>query len=146
MPRPPPLPLAPALPPFGPIASPLARAKPPARSPHSLSLTSQPHRLASPSRVLPLAGRPAPPVSCVVFLAYDALPSPHRRPLAIPSPHREVRHRPVPPLDRVLASTAPSTPPPVVRSRRRRCAALMSALCTSPAPAELHRSPPLGRL
>jgi hypothetical protein len=112
MPRPPPLPLAPALPPFGPIASPLARAKPPARSPHSLSLTSQPHRLASPSRVLPLAGRPAPPVSCVVFLAYDALPSPHRRPLAIPSPHREVRHRPVPPLDRVLASTAPSTPPP----------------------------------
>jgi hypothetical protein len=31
--------------------------------------------------VLSLTGRPAPPVSRVVFLTYDAPPSPHRRPL-----------------------------------------------------------------
>jgi hypothetical protein len=129
MPRPPPPPLAPALPPFGPLAGPLARAKPPARSPHSLSLTSQP----SLSRA-PFTGRPAPPVSRVISLAYGAppsLPSPSpRRPLAVPSPHRESSAPPRPPrLTNVLTQYRPA-----VESCRRRCAALMPALCASPAP------------
>jgi hypothetical protein len=143
MPRPPPLPLAPALPPFGLIAGPLPRAQPLVRPPRSLSLTSQPHLPATLSRALPLAGRPAPPISrVVVFLAYDAPPSP-RPPSRRPSPCRtgEFGTAPSSPLDRVLAQYRPA-----VKSHRRRCAALMPALCTSPAPAELRLSPPLGRL
>jgi hypothetical protein len=136
-PRPPPLSRAPVLPPFGPIAGPLPRALPLARPPRSLSLTSQPHLPATLS-VLPLAGRPAPPVSrVVVFLAYDAPSSP------CPSPccTGEFGTAPSLPLDRVLAQSRPA-----VKSHRRRCATLMPALCTSPAPVELRRSPPLGRL
>jgi hypothetical protein len=103
MSRPPPPPPRPRIPPFGPLAGPLARAKPPTRSPRSLSLTSQPHLPAPLARALPLTGRPAPPVSRVVFLAYDAPPSPHHRPL-----HRR-------PLAHPLAAqeefgTAPSSP------------------------------------
>jgi hypothetical protein len=135
--------LAPAHPPFGPLAGPLPRAKPPARFPLSLSLASQPHLPAPLSRALPLTGRPAPPVSRVVFLAYDAPPSPHRRPL-----HRhplaaqeEFGTALSSPFDHVLAQYRPA-----VESHRRRCATLMPALCTSPAPAELPRSPPRGRL
>jgi hypothetical protein len=104
MPRPPPLPLALALPPFGPLSacSPARAAAP--RSPPSLSLTSRPHLPATPSRALPLAGRPAPPVSrFVVFLAYDASPSPR------PSPRHteEFGTAPSLPLDRVLAQYRP---------------------------------------
>jgi hypothetical protein len=99
MPRPPPLSLAPARPPFGPIAGPLPRAQPLARSPPSLSLASQPHLSAPLSRALPLTGRPAPPVSRVVFLAYDAPPSPRRT--------GKFGTAPSPPLDCVLASTPP---------------------------------------
>jgi hypothetical protein len=139
---PPPPSLAPAHPPFGTIANPLPRAKPPARSPPSLSLASQPHLTAPLSRALPLTGRPAPSVSRVVFLAYDAPPSPPspspRRPLAT---QEEFGTAPSSPLDHVLAQYRP-----VVESHRRRCATLMLALCTSPARAELRRSPPLGRL
>jgi hypothetical protein len=108
----------------------------------SLSLASQPHLPASLSRALPLTGRPAPPVSRVVFLAYDAPPSPPspspRHPLAT---QEEFGTAPSSPLDHVLAQYRPA-----VESHRRRCATLMSALCTSPTPAELRRSPPLGRL
>jgi hypothetical protein len=119
--RPPPLPLAPALPrllgpPFGLIAGPLARAKPPTRSPHSLSLTSQPHR-------------PAP-----LFSPSSSPPSSSPR----PSPRHtgEFGTAPSSPLDHVLAQYRPA-----VESHRRRCATLMPTLCTSPAPAELRRSP-----
>jgi hypothetical protein len=142
MPRPPPPPRAPADPPVGPIAGPLPRAKPPARSPPSLSLASQPHLPVPLSRALPLTGRPDPPVSHVVFLAYDAPSSPPSpspcHPLAT---QEEFGTAPSSPLDHVLAQYRPA-----VESHRRRCATLMPALCTSPAPAELRRSPPLGRL
>jgi hypothetical protein len=68
----------------------------------------------------------------------------HRRPLIAvpaPSPRRTGKFgtAPSPPLDHVLAQYRPA-----VESHRRRCATLMPALCTSPAPAELHRSPPPG--
>lgn len=117
MSRPPPPFPAPAHPPFGPLAGPLARAKPPARSPHSLSLTSQPHLPAPLARALPLTGRPAPPVSHIVFLAYDVPSSPHRRPLhrrplaaqeefgTAPSSPLDQRPCPVPP--RRLVSSVP---------------------------------------
>jgi hypothetical protein len=49
------------------------------------------------------------------------------------------------PRPRRLTASLPGIAP-AVRSRRRRCAALIPALCTSPASAELRRSPPLGRL
>jgi hypothetical protein len=130
--------------PFRPNSRPApARAAAP-RFPPSHSLTSQPHLPATLSRALPLAGRAAPPVSrFVVFLAYDAPPSPPSPSLPSPSPHRigEFGTAPSLPLDRVLAQYRPA-----VRSHRRRCATLMPALCTSPATAELRRSPPLGRL
>jgi hypothetical protein len=74
------------------------------RSPPSLSLTSQPHLPATPSRALPLAGKPAPPVSRFVVLpAYDAPPSPR------PSPRRtgEFGTAPSSPLDRVHAQYRP---------------------------------------
>jgi hypothetical protein len=86
-----------------------ARAQPPC-SPPSLSLTSRPHLPAAPSRVLPLAGRPAPPVSrFVVLLAYDSpLSPPSPSPPSSsprPSPRRtgEFGTAPSLPLDRVLA-------------------------------------------
>jgi hypothetical protein len=60
---PPPLPRAHAFPSLGPLAGLLARKA--ARA------------LPSPA----LTDRPAPPVSRVVFLTYEAPPSPHRRPL-----------------------------------------------------------------
>jgi hypothetical protein len=137
MPRPPPLFLAPARPPFGPIAGPLPRA-PLLLSLWQASSTCQPLSLA---RSLSLADRPHRSV------ASSSSRTMHRRPLiAVPSPSPRRTGKfgttPSPPLDCVLAST----PPPPVRSRRRRCATLMPALCTSPAPAELRRSPPLGRL
>jgi hypothetical protein len=85
-----------------PISRP-ARARSRPHAPLTLSLTSQPHPPAPLARALPLTGRPAPPVSRVVFLAYDAPPSPHCRPL-----HRR-------PLAHPLAAqeefgTAPSSP------------------------------------
>jgi hypothetical protein len=80
MSRPPPLPRACAFLSLGPLAG-RSRARSPARSPRSPSLTHQPHPPAPLARALSLTGRPAPPVSRVVFLTYDAPPSPHRRPL-----------------------------------------------------------------
>jgi hypothetical protein len=129
--------------PFRPNSRPaLARAA--ARAPpRSLSLTSQPHLPATLSCALPLAGRPTPPVSrVVVFLTYDAPPSPPQ-PSPRPSPcrTREFGTAPSLPLDRVHAQYRPA-----VKSHRRRCATFMPVLCTSPAPTELRRSPPLGRL
>jgi hypothetical protein len=130
--------------PFRPITGRPAPARAAApRSPPSLSLTSQPHLPATPSRAVPLASRPAPLVSRFVVLpAYDA-PSSPPSPSPLPSPRRtrEFGTAPSSPLDRVRAQYCPA-----VRSRRRRCAALMPALCTSPAPAELRRSPSLERL
>jgi hypothetical protein len=149
MSRPPPPVPAPAPPPLGPLAGLLARAKPPACSPHSLSLTSQPHLPAPLARALPLTGRPAPPVSRVVFLAYDAPPSPHRRPL-----HRR-------PLAHPLAAqeefgTAPSSPldqrPCPVLPRRGVSSAPLCDInagavhLTGARRAPLLHSPPLGRL
>jgi hypothetical protein len=113
IPRPPPPPSRPHSPPYGPIAGPLPRAQPP-HSPPSLSLTSRPHLPAAPSRVLPLAGRLAPPVSrFVVLLAYDAPPSPPSpsppSPSPRPSPRRtgEFGTAPSSPLDRVLSRYHP---------------------------------------
>jgi hypothetical protein len=134
--------LAPARPPFGPIAGPLPRAKPPARSPplslwqasptcqplslaRSLSLTDRPHRSAASSSSRTMHRRPL-----------------HRRPLAHPlAAQEEFGTAPSSPLDHVLAQYRPA-----VESHHRRYETLMPALCTSPAPAELRRSPPLGRL
>jgi hypothetical protein len=95
-----PPPPRPRIPPLRPISRP-ARAREAARA--LPSLTSQPHLPVPLARALPLTGRPAPPVSRVVFLAYDAPPSPHRHPL-----HRR-------PLAHPLAAqeefgTAPSSP------------------------------------
>jgi hypothetical protein len=128
--------------PFGPLAGPLAREA--ARALPSLSLTDEPAPPASPSRSrapphwqtgptgqlrhLPCVRRTAVPSIAVP----SPIPSPHRKSSAPPRPHR---------LTNVLAQYRPA-----VESHRRRCAALMLALCTSPAPAELRRSPPLGRL
>jgi hypothetical protein len=113
MPRPPPLPLAPALPPFGPLP---ARSRARSRSAlPSLSLADEPappasHSLSrAPSRWqtgptsqplcrLPRVRRTAVPSIVVPSIA---VPSP------IPSPHRRVRHRPSSPLDRVLAQYRP---------------------------------------
>jgi hypothetical protein len=109
MPRPPPLPLAPALPPFGPLSARSCARVAALCSPPSLSLTSRPHLPATPSRALPLASRPAPPVSrFVVFLTYDTPPSPPSS-SPRPSPRRtgEFGTAPSSPLDRVLARYRP---------------------------------------
>jgi hypothetical protein len=134
----PPPPLAPALPPYGPL---------PACSPAPA---------ATPLPSLSLADEPAPPVSHSLSLA----DRPHRSAASSSSSRtthrRPLHHRPLahplaaqeslaPPRPRRLTPSLPGTAP-AVRSRRRRCAALMPALCTSPAPAELRRSPSLGRL
>lgn len=142
-PPPPPPPLAPALLlPFGPL---LARSRARSRSAPPLSLADEPAPPASrslsraPSRwQTGPTGQPLrrPPRVRLTAVPSIAVPSP------IPLPHRKIWHRPSSPLDRVLARYRP----PAVRSRRRRCAALMPVLCTSPAPAELRRSPSLGRL
>jgi hypothetical protein len=76
MSRPPPLPRARAFPSLGPLAGLLVREA--ARTLPSPALADTPAPL---SRALSLTGRPAPPVSRVVFPAYDAPSSPHRRPL-----------------------------------------------------------------
>jgi hypothetical protein len=141
-------PSLPRSPPFGPLPA-CSRARAVAPRFLSLSLASRPHLPAALSRALTPAGRPAPPVSRFVVLpTYGSsrspptvVPSIAPVPSPIPSPHRRVCTTPSLPLDRVLARYRPA-----VRSRRRRCAALMPALCTSPAPAELRRSPSLGRL
>jgi hypothetical protein len=142
-----PSPLAPALPPLDPLAGPLPRTKPPACSPplslwqasptcqslslsRSLSLADRPHRSAASSSSRTMHRRPLTTVPSI------AVPSP------IPSPHRKSSAQPRP---RRLTTSLPSTAP-AVESHRRRCATLMPALCTSPAPTELHRSPPLERL
>jgi hypothetical protein len=114
MSRLPPPPSRPRSPPFRPNCRPApARAQPP-HSPPSLSLTSRPHLPAAPSRALPLAGRPAPPVSrFVALLAYDTPPSPPSSsppsPSPLPSPRRtgEFGTAPSSPLDRVLARHHP---------------------------------------
>jgi hypothetical protein len=111
------------------------RARQPAPHPASLSLAKRPHPSAALSlaRSLPLAEWP-PLVSCFVVLP----PSPHRSHLR-PSPPSS------PPSSRRTGKfgTAPSSPPldqrprryrPAVVSPRRRCAALMAALCSSPEP------------
>jgi hypothetical protein len=142
MSRPPPPFPAPAHPPFGPLAGPLAREA--ARVLPSLSLADRPAPPASPSRSrapphwqtgptgqprrLPRVRRTAVPSIAIPW----PIPSPHRKSSAPPRPHR---------LTNVLAQYRPA-----VESHRRRCAASMPALCTLPAPAELRRSPPLGRL
>jgi hypothetical protein len=105
MPRPPPLLLAPAFPLSADCRPAPSRAQPLRAPPPSLSLTSRPHLPATPSRALPLAGRPAPPVSRFVVLpAYDALPSP---PSPSPRLTREFGTAPSLPLDRVLARYRP---------------------------------------
>jgi hypothetical protein len=104
MSRPPSLPRARAFPSLGPLAGLLAREA--TRALPSPALADTPAPLA---RVLSLTGRPAPPVSRVVFPAYDAPPSPHRRPLHLrplaaqeefgtaPSSPLDQRPYPVPP-------------------------------------------------
>jgi hypothetical protein len=133
----------PAHSPLRPISRP-ARAHEAARTLPSLSFADEPAPPASPSRShspphwqtgptgqprrLPRVRRTAVPSIAVP----SPIPSPHRKSLAPPRPHR---------LTNVLAQYRPA-----VESHRRHYAVLMSALCTSPAPAELRRSPPLGRL
>jgi hypothetical protein len=105
MSRPPPLPRARAFPSLGPLAGLLARAKPPARSPHPLSLTRQPlslahfpsladrpHRSAASSSPRTTLHRPLTAVPSI------AVPSPHRKSSAPPrTPPLDQRPYPVPP-------------------------------------------------
>jgi hypothetical protein len=104
MTRPPPLPRACAIFSLSPLASLLTRED--ARALPSPALADTPAPLA---RVFPLSGRPTPPVSRVIFPAYDAPSSLHRRPLH----HRplaaqeEFGTAPSSPLTNVLAGTAP---------------------------------------
>jgi hypothetical protein len=95
--------------PFRPIAGPLPRVCSRSALPPPLSLTSRPHLPVTPSRALPLAGRPAPLVSRFVVLpTYDA-PSSPPSPSPRPSPRRtgEFGTAPSSPLDRVLARYRP---------------------------------------
>jgi hypothetical protein len=100
MARPPPLPRARSFLSLGPLVGLLTREA--ARTLPSPALADTPAPLA---RVFSLSGRPVPPVSRVVFPAYDAPPSLHRRPftvvpsITVPSPHRK--------------SSAPPRPPPL---------------------------------
>jgi hypothetical protein len=96
----------------------------------SLSLADRPHRSAASSSSRTTHRRPLTVVPSITVPS--PIPSPYRKSSAPPRPHR---------LTNVLAQYRPA-----VESHRRRCAALMPALCTSPAPAELRRFPPLGRL
>jgi hypothetical protein len=96
MPRPPPLPLAPALPPFGPLP---ARSRACSRSPlPSLSLADEPappasHSLSrAPSRWQ--TGPTGQPLHRLPRVRRTVVPS-IAVPSPIPSPHRRVRHRPV---------------------------------------------------
>jgi hypothetical protein len=140
MSRPPLLP-APVHPPPRPISRPArARSRPraplapsrshanPTRQPLSLarfpSLADRLHRSAASSSSRTTLRCPLTAVPSIV------VPSPHRKSSAPPRPPR---------LTNVLARYRPA-----VESHRRRCAALMPALCTSPAPAELRRSLPSG--
>jgi hypothetical protein len=117
----------PLSPPVPATPSPSAHLRPTPRS-RPLPLADWPHRSAAPSSS-PRTALSRSPLTTVPSLA----PSPR------PSPRRTGKFGTAPssPLDRVLARYRP-----VVRSRRRRCAAFTPALCTSPASAELHRSPP----
>ena len=129
--RNPPFSHAPALPAFGPTAACL-RARAPARSSPSLSLTRRPHPSAALSLAhsLPLTKRPH----------RSAASSSVRRPLAEVTSGRRLR----PPLCHPAAqgSLAPLRPPPLdqrprryrpaVASPRRRCAPFMAALGSSP--------------
>jgi hypothetical protein len=112
------------------------RARAPARSAPRLPLSGKTSPPASRplSRTLAPSGREAPLVSCFVVLP----PSLHRSHLR-PSPPSS------PPSSRCTGKfgTAQSSPPldqrprryrPAVVSPRRRCAALMAALCSSPEP------------
>jgi hypothetical protein len=139
MSRPPLLPRARAFPPpLGPLAGPLTREA--ARALPSLPLADKPAPPASPSRSRAPSHWQTGPTGQLRRLPHVrssavpsiVVPSPHRKSSAPPRPHR---------LTNVLAQYRPA-----VESHRRRCATLMPALCTSPAPAELRRSPPLGRL
>jgi hypothetical protein len=98
------------------------------RSPWQAGRTGQPPR--RPRRVRLHHGHLRPPSS--------SSPRPLAHPLA-------AQRSSAPPRPRRLTASLPGTAP-AVRSRHRRCAALIPALCTSPASVELHRSPPLGRL
>jgi hypothetical protein len=99
MARPPPLPRTRAFLSLGPLAGLLTREA--ARALPSPALTDTPAPPASPlARAFSLSGRPAPPVSRVVFPAYDAPLSLHRRPL---------HHRPLAAQEEF--GTAPSSPP-----------------------------------
>jgi hypothetical protein len=137
MPRPPP-PLAPMTPPFWPISD-LLLARSPLRTP-SLSLADEPTPPAS--RSLSRAhsrwqtdptGQPLrrPPRVRLVAVTSDRRPLRRPHPLAHPLAAQESL---APPRPRRLTVSLPATAP-AVRSRRRRCAALMPALCTSPASA-----------
>jgi hypothetical protein len=150
MSRPPFLPRARAFPPFGPLpACSPARAQP--LDALSLSLADEPTPPASRSVSRAHSrwqsgptGQPLrrPPRVRLVAVTSDRRPLHHPHPLAHPLAAQESL---APPRPHRLIASLPGTAP-AVRSRRRRCAALMPALCTSPAPAELHRSPSLGRL
>jgi hypothetical protein len=149
MPRTPP-PLAPTIPPLLAHFRPASRARA-ACSALPLSLADE---LTPPaSRSLSRAhsrwqtgptGHPLrrPPRVRLVPVTSDRRPLHRRRPLAQPLAAQESL---APPHPRRLTMSLPGTAP-AVRSRRRRCEALMPALCTSPASAELHRSPSLMRL
>jgi hypothetical protein len=143
MARPPPLPRASAILSLGPLAGLLTREDPRALPSPALADTPAPPASPSRSRVSPLwQTGPTGQLRRLPRVRRPAVPS--MPPTPSPSPRRtgRVRHRPVlPPLDQ-----CPCRYRPVVESHRRRCAALMSALCSSPASAELRRSPPLGRL
>jgi hypothetical protein len=151
-PPPPPPPSRPRLPPFGPFPACFSRSRSPLRAPSlSLSLADEPTPPAS--RSLSRAhsrwqtgptGQPLrrPPHVRLVAVTSDRRPLHRPRPLAHPLAAQESL---APPRPRRLTVSLPGTAP-AVRSRRRRCAALMPALCTSPASAELRRSPSLGRL
>jgi hypothetical protein len=119
--------------PLGPIsACSRARASPPYALPPS-------HWRSVPTRQPPPLSRahshwqcgPA----CQLFRRPPAVPSPQSPPAiasvlsSVFSPHREVWHRSVPPLDQ-----RPRRYRPAVVSPRRRCAAFMGGLCSSPEP------------
>jgi hypothetical protein len=105
-------------------ASPTCQPLSLARSP---SLADRPHQSAASSSSRTTHRRPLTAVPSIAVPS--PIPSPHRKSSAPPRPHR---------LTNVLAQYCPA-----VESHRRRCATLMPALCTSPAPAELRCSTPL---
>jgi hypothetical protein len=125
---------------------PRARASPLRTPPPSLCQNVPTRQPPSLSRALAPSGREAPLVSCFVILP----PSLHRS-------HLRSSPSSSPPSSRCTGKfgTAPSSPPldqrprryrPAVVSPRRRCVALMAALCSSPEPRSSTAPPSLARL